>query len=129
MSKKVEKYFRHDNNARNDMKIIEIRRKYGSKGYGIYFMLIEMLNSTDCYELAINYPSLSFDIREDEETIKDIVENFKLFKVKNDVFYSESLKKRMIALDKFVDKKQKAGRKGAENRWTKSSNSKLPPKL
>ncbi|MEO7048903.1 MAG: Lin1244/Lin1753 domain-containing protein [Ferruginibacter sp.] len=36
-------YFRHDYNARNDDKILELRAKFGSEGYGIFWMIIETM--------------------------------------------------------------------------------------
>lgn len=39
----VNLYFRHDYSARNDTKLIRIKRKYGFEGIGIYWCLVEML--------------------------------------------------------------------------------------
>ena len=38
-------YFSHDSNARNDEKILAVRMKYGAEGYGIYFMILERLET------------------------------------------------------------------------------------
>ena len=119
------RYFKHDDNARNDLKITQIRQKYGLKGYGIFFCLIELLRSSKCYELNYDIKSLVYDLREDEESIKDIVENFGLFVVKEDKFYSESLKNRMNELDKIRKKRKKAGLSGASVRWEKTKKKKI----
>ncbi|MBL4705443.1 MAG: DUF4373 domain-containing protein [Flavobacteriales bacterium] len=34
-------YFSHDNNMRNDKKILAVRRKYGSDGYSVWCMILE----------------------------------------------------------------------------------------
>lgn len=36
-------YFRHDYNARNDSKILELRAEFGYEGYGVYWAVIETL--------------------------------------------------------------------------------------
>lgn len=109
-------YFCHDIDSRNDQKITKIRQKYGAKGYGIYFMLIEMLRSSGNYELDMNIKTLSYDIREDEEIIEDIIRNFGLFTLKKKSFHSEALKNRMENLDRMRDHFSKAGKKRWEGR-------------
>ena len=42
MKKIKQTYFPHDSNARNDIKLIKLRSKYGYEGYGVYFALIEL---------------------------------------------------------------------------------------
>ena len=42
-------YFSHDNNARNDEKILMLRAEHGWEGYGIYWALLEMMfESSEC---------------------------------------------------------------------------------
>src|ERR1700677_178723 len=36
-------WFKHDNNARNDEKILELRSKFGAEGYGIFWMIVETM--------------------------------------------------------------------------------------
>lgn len=36
-------YFRHDYNARNDDKILELRSRFGGEGYGVFWMIIETM--------------------------------------------------------------------------------------
>jgi hypothetical protein len=36
-------YFSHDTNARNDPKIAAMRQSYGVEGYGLYWIVVEML--------------------------------------------------------------------------------------
>jgi len=41
-------WFKHDYNARNDEKILELRSICGAEGYGIYWMIVEsMADSTN----------------------------------------------------------------------------------
>jgi len=37
------KWFKHDSDARNDVKIKLLKQKFGAEGYGVYFQLIEIV--------------------------------------------------------------------------------------
>ena len=120
-------YFSHDSNARNDTKIIQLRMKYGAKGYGIYFMILERLRDDSNYMSIKDYNIIAFDLREDAAVIKDVVEEFGLFAFTDDgkCFYSESLNKRMALKDEAKKKKSEAGKKGARSHW--GNNAKADP--
>lgn len=105
-------YFSHDANARSDEKIIKLRAKHGAAGYGVFFMLIEMLQQADKYQLRRDYEAIAFEIREPKELIQDVVENFNLLETNENFFWSESLKRRMKTREKIGKKRQAAGRKG-----------------
>lgn len=107
-------YFPHDSNARTDTKILELRAKYGARGYGLYFMIIEMLREANNYELPIKMEILAYELCEDSKIIKDIIENFELFKIKNNVFFSESLCRRLEKYDSIIEKRRISGKKGGE---------------
>ena len=109
------RYFKHDSNARNDIKINKIRKKYGLKGYGIYFCVIEMLCCQKKYTMKLDLESLAYDIQEDEKVIEDILKNYDLFTIKKGLFYSSSLKKRMARLDNIREVRRQAAKK----RWEK----------
>lgn len=111
-------YFSHDNNARNDEKILAVRMELGAEGYGIYFMLLEKLVETGDYILIKDYNRLAFDLRVSSEKIKKVIENFGLFQFTEDgkLFYSESLLRRMKPLDNLRKQRSEAGKKSAEKR-------------
>ena len=53
-------YFQHDSNARNDIKIIKLRKAGGYEFYGIYFGILEILfleNNKVCID---DYETLAF---------------------------------------------------------------------
>lgn len=80
MATKDAYYFSHDANARNDIKIIRLRRSLGLEGYGIYFCLIEMLREQNDYRLPLaNIPDIAFDINTSEEKVKAVILSFDLF--------------------------------------------------
>ena len=111
-------YFSHDSSARGDEKIIALRMKYGWQGYGLYWALIEKLVEATCYELAVDYNLLAFDLRTDASLIKSIINEFGLFAFaeNGECFYSESLLKRMQLRDEKSKKLSAAGRKGIEKK-------------
>ena len=95
--------------------------KYGAKGYGIYFMIIEILRDAVEYKISSkNIDSIIYEIREDKEIIIDIIKNYDLFVIDKDFFYSKSLKRRMSFFDEKKKKRSKAGKKGMKKRWDSS---------
>jgi len=118
-------YFSHDSNAKKDPKILKLRMKYGAKGYGIYFMILEDLRDEEDYSMSKDYGMIAFGLNEDVDVVRDVIDNFDLFKFKDDGnrFYSESLNKRMAIKDEISKKKSDAGKKGASNRWNGKNDS------
>lgn len=115
-------YFSHDSNARNDEKIALLRMKHGSAGYGVYFMILERLREAKDYMSVKDYNLIAFDLREDSQLIKSVVEEFGLFAFVNDknrgeCFYSRSFNDRMELKDEKSQRRAEAGKKGAAKRW------------
>jgi len=116
-------YFSHDANARHDPKIIKMISVYGMKGYGWYWVIIEMLREQDNYRLSIYDQSdidvIAFQTHSDLNTIQkyidDCVKIFKLFKKSNKYLWSSSLLNRM----KKMNEKREKGRKAANKRWNR----------
>ena len=120
----MQSYFSHDSNARNSDKLMKVRMKLGAEGYGIFFMLIERLREEEGYKSTIDYDTLAFDLRVDAEKVKQVVENYELFKFTEDgkYFYSDSFNERMEMMDAKRKKRAEAGKKGAEKRWENRKN-------
>ena len=110
-------YFPHDSNAQRDPKIVKLRRVHGWSGYGLYWALIETLRDQENYTLETDYETHAFALQTESETLKSVVENFELFSVKDGFFFSESLKRRMIA----KDIKSEKARASAMARWNKDA--------
>jgi len=114
-------YFSHDANARHDPKIIKMISVYGMKGYGWYWVIIEMLREQDNYKLSISdqtdidviVSQTNSDPEKIEKYIDDCVKIFKLFKKSKKYLWSSSLLNRM----KKMDEKREKGRKAANKRW------------
>ena len=87
----------------------------GAEGYAIYFMILERLREEDDYISKNDYMMIAYDLRVDEEKVKKVINDYDLFIVDDDVFYSESFMKRMTIKD---SKKLKA-QESANMRWKK----------
>lgn len=114
-------YFSHDINARNDEKILRLRMKLGAAGYGIYFMLLERLASDPSHTCSTDYDILAYELREESDVIKSVVEDFALFILTNDnTFYSESMMRRCKDRDRISAVRSEAGKKGANAKQSES---------
>lgn len=112
-------YFSHDYNSRNDEKIKSLIFKYGLRGYGIFWAIIEDLyNNTN--ELQTNYERIAFELREDIIIVKSIIQDFELFVINDNYFGSISVQKR---LDERAEKSKKA-KESVNLRWQKHQENK-----
>lgn len=117
MCKKI--YFSHDCDARNDERVTRLRIRYGAAGYGIYFMLLELLQAAPEYTLETDYKALAFDLRVPACRIKTIVEQSGLFVLIDDGkrFYSERLARDMGEQEKLEQRRAEAAQYAAAMRW------------
>ncbi|MEY8608419.1 Lin1244/Lin1753 domain-containing protein [Parabacteroides segnis] len=115
-------YFPHDSNARNSDKLIPLRIKKGTEGYGVYFMILERLREEPDYTSIKDYNTLAFDFRVGSDLVKSVVEEFGLFQFTEDGkrFYSEGFTARMQKKDEKSNKARESARKRWENKQTQS---------
>lgn len=115
--KKDAYYFSHDANARNDIKIIKLRRSLGLEGYAIYFCLIEMLREQADYKMPLSSISdIAFDLHTSDEKIKTVINSFELFIIDQNHFFSSRLLTSMETYNELKTKLIEAGRKGGLSR-------------
>lgn len=107
-------YFSHDYNARSDIKIKALIRKHGITGYGIYWCIVEDLYN-NANALRLDYESIAYELRVDEDIIKSIINDFELFEIEDEYFMSLSVERRLLERE---NKSNKA-RKSANDRWEK----------
>jgi len=84
-------FFNHDSNARNDLKLIRLRKFGGWEFYGIYFAILELLFSEENKLCIEDYETLAFGLQCDADKLKQIIEDFDLFVVEDNCFYSRRL--------------------------------------
>lgn len=108
-------YFSHDCNAREDDKIVALRMEKGAAGYGLYWLLLELLSTSPNCEFECNYNIVAYVLHESAKEIKEVVEKYGLFQITEDKkrFFSARLKEQMIAVKELKNKRVKA----ANQRW------------
>ncbi len=114
-------YFPHFNNARNDTKLLSIRRVFGMEGYGIYFAILEMLREQENYSLPLSsIPNIEYELRVSREIVEAIIRNFDLFEIYDNEFFSPKLRQYM----EYYQNKSLKAKESINARWQKQ----LPPK-
>lgn len=120
MKEKESYYFSHDSNARNDVKIIKLRRQLGLEGYGLYWCLIEMLRDTPDYKLPIDsVDDIAFSLNTSKEKVETVINNYELFIVDEQLFFSERLIRNMEKYTETKKRLSEAGKVGMKNRYQK----------
>jgi hypothetical protein len=118
-------YFSHDSNARNDEKSMFIRNKYGTTGYGLYWMFVESMHEQADGRLTCDLLeglALSFntDITLIQQFYNDAIK-IKLFVTDGEKYWSERVLRNKKELEKKRKQKSKAGKKGMAVRWNKDN--------
>lgn len=125
-------YFSHDSNARNDIKMVKIRRALGLEGYGIYFCLIEILRDQKDFKLPLTSISdIAFELHTSEEKVKTIILAYDLFVIEEDThFFSARLLRSMLELEnkrqRFIDAGKKGGEASVKQRLSNASTDAQP---
>lgn len=125
MKKKEAYYFPHFINARNDNRVLKLRRILGLEGYAIFFMLLEILREqTDMkYPLAA-ISELEFDLRTKKKKINSVIYDFELFTIDETSFYSSNL---IQYMQPWMEKSERA-RAAAKKKWEAFADAKAYPK-
>lgn len=112
-------YFPHDSNAKDDPKCVLLIEQLGMEGYGIYWMLVEVLREQPDYTYPLSLlPALARRYNTTSEKVKAVVCGYELFTIKEDrIFFSDSLNRRMEAIAEKRAKRSEAGRLGNITRW------------
>lgn len=110
-------YFSHDIDARNDLKMIRLRKRHGLAGIGAFWCICERLCAADDYRIGTDYEGIALELDCDESLIKSVVEDFGLFIVDGGQFWSRSMCKRMAIKDEKAKALSEAGKRGAQKRW------------
>ena len=119
-------WFRHDYDAADDDRTMVMIEQLGLEGYGIYWVLIEKLRGRKDYKMPFSIiPSLARRYMTTPEKMKTVIMQYGLFQYDDEgFFYSESLIRRMNALDELKQRRAIAGKKAVEARWSKEKDTK-----
>lgn len=120
-------YFSHDSNARNDIKIIRLRRALGLEGYAIYFCLIEILREQKDHKLPLDSVNdIAFDLHTSEEKLNSVISMFDLFLIEDQKFFSSRLLRSMEGYNETKKRLSEAGKLGNQKRWGEQKKLALP---
>ena len=111
-------YFPHFCNARHDRKIKRVLKELGIEGYGIYFMLLEVLRE----QTDFRYPLSEIDLLADEfgtseQKVRVVICNYGLFEIdENEMLFSLKLIEFLQPYLKMKEQRSLAGKSSAEKR-------------
>ncbi len=123
MNTKDTYWFRHDSNAKDDFKCMQLIEQLGCEGYGIFWILVETLREQKDYRYPFSLLSaLARKYNTTQAKMETVVTKYELFEIEKDTFFffSNSLNLRMENLDKIKEQRRLAGLKSGEARKKKS---------
>jgi hypothetical protein len=89
-------YFSHDSNAKDDPKSSLLIEELGLEGYGIYWVLIEILRDQPNYSYPLRMiPIISRKYNTTSPKVETVIRNYGLFEINEEAFFSLSLNLRM----------------------------------
>ena len=115
-------YFTHDYNARNDIKIQALLVEHGAVGYGVYWIIVEILHEESEKKLKLNnltYIAIARQASTSVEQVKAVVEcclEYELFTEDDGCFFSKRILKNIHKRMDISEKRAKAGRISANKR-------------
>lgn len=120
-TKKQAYYFSHDANAHRHPNLQALRMVHGEKGYGWFWILIEMMRERANYSLSISgtydmgvlAKEMNCEKAEATKFIDDCINEFRLFESDGESIWNNSLLQRMTLMEEIRMKK----RAGAKKRW------------
>jgi hypothetical protein len=109
-------YFSHDSNAKDDPKSSLLIEELGLEGYGIYWVLIEILRDQPNYSYPLRMvPIVARKYNTTTPKVETVIRNYGLFIINEDAFFSLSLNLRMEQ----KDAKSLKAKESVTARWNK----------
>lgn len=126
LSKDKLRYFSHDVDMRNDLKIRGLRRQFGNDGYAVWCYLLEILTDSEdlCVDIDAMGDLLAADFDIERELLFSIVEyctTVGLLIKDGSMLYSKRHRERIKGVLDKAQQKSERGRKAVMARWGKTS--------
>lgn len=117
-------YIPHPSNARQFSGIIALRIEEGAAGYGVYWMVLELLRDAPDFKYSSKASAIAFAINEKEvDMVERVLKNYGLFDTDDDgLLFSPWLLEQLGNYSEKKAKLQEAGRRGAARRWRNKEN-------
>ena len=110
-------YFNHDSSARLDIRVIKLRSKLSYEGYGVFWAILELLFSEENKLCIDDYETIAFGLQCDAKILKQVIEDFDLFIIEDNYFYS----KRLNSQIEEINNKSKKAKENANKRWNNAT--------
>jgi hypothetical protein len=92
--------------------VMRARVKHGIAAYGIYVALMQLLEEDEDHKLSKDYSMIAYEMRVDVSVVQSVVEDFDLFEVEEEYFYSKELSDTIEQARKVSKARARAGRAG-----------------
>jgi len=114
----MKEYFPHDFTARTDRKLVNLQRKYGMAGIGIYWCMVEIIYENGGFISEEECESIAYEIRTKYERIISVLRDFELFYFKEGFYRSHSIDRRL----EIRTNKSELAKKSINARWERIRN-------
>lgn len=115
-------WFYHDYAASEDVKILFLRQQLGMEGVGIYWYILERLAQAGGKLPLKIIPVLSMNMHTSEAKTSAVIQNFELFEVDKDLFFSQRLIRSIEEFNSSRARMSEGGKRAAAVRWGKDKN-------
>lgn len=92
--------------------VMRARVKHGIAAYGIYVALMQLLEEDEDHKLSKDYSIIAYEMHVDVSVVQSVVEDFDLFEVEEEYFYSKELSDTIEQARKVSEARARAGRAG-----------------
>lgn len=92
--------------------VMRARMEHGMAAYGIYVALMQLLEEDVNHKMSKDYSMIAYEMRVDVSVVQSIVEDFDLFEVEEESFYSKELSDIIEQNRKVSEARARAGRAG-----------------
>ena len=110
-----ELYFKHDFNARNDAKLIKLKKELGYEGVGIYWCLVEIMYENSGFLLENDVENIAWNNHIESEKINKVLNIG--FTLKDGKWSCKTLQDRIKEREEFCQKQKEK----AAKRWNKKN--------
>jgi hypothetical protein len=116
-------YFPHPSAMRNEINIIRMRQRWGSAGYGVYVMLLELLRESEGQQVYYFPEALAYSLHENNiEMLESVCRDFSLFTfTDDDIMSSPFLAMCQAQAEERAAKAREWGKMGAKARYSRNS--------
>jgi len=117
-------YFPHFSNSKDEYKCSNLIEDLGLEGYGIFWVLLEVLRDQPNYKYPLNLiPTIARKYNTKYEVIEKVINNYDLFSIVGDLFYSKSFYNQMKEINRIRERQSAGGKEGNRIRYKKLKDS------